>query len=49
VVARERQGRRVVYCALATEVPPVLAAAERLWEIARCGESCACSCCQEGG
>lgn len=48
LVARERRGRQVRYAALAPEVPPLLAAAERLWEIARCGESCACSCCQEG-
>jgi ArsR family transcriptional regulator, cadmium/lead-responsive transcriptional repressor len=49
LVARERRGRQVVYCALAPELPSLMAAAEGLWEIARCGESCTCSCCQEGG
>ena len=48
LVSRERRGRQVLYAALVPEVPPLLIAAERLWEIARCGESCACSCCQEG-
>jgi DNA-binding transcriptional ArsR family regulator len=49
LAARERRGRQIVYSALVPEVPPLLAAAERVWEIARCGESCACSCCQERG
>jgi ArsR family transcriptional regulator, cadmium/lead-responsive transcriptional repressor len=49
LVARERRGRQVLFTVRAPEVPPLLIAAERLWEIARCGESCACSCCQERG
>jgi ArsR family transcriptional regulator, cadmium/lead-responsive transcriptional repressor len=48
LATRERRGRQIIYTALAPEVPPLLDAAERLWEIARCGESCACPCCQEG-
>ena len=47
LAARERRGRRIFYSALVPEVPSLLAAAERLWEITRCGESCACPCCQE--
>jgi DNA-binding transcriptional ArsR family regulator len=49
LVARERDGRLVRYAALCPDVPPLLDAAERLWEITRCGESCSCSCCAEGG
>lgn len=49
LAARERRGRQIIYTALVPEVPPLLAAAERLWEIARCGESCTCPCCQERG
>ncbi|MDX6646767.1 MAG: hypothetical protein QOK40_2494 [Miltoncostaeaceae bacterium] len=49
VVLRERRGRRVVYAALSPELPPLIRAAEGLWEIARCGERCSCSCCLEGG
>ncbi len=49
LVAREREGRLVRHAALCPEVPPLLDAAERLWEIARCGDSCSCSCCGEGG
>jgi DNA-binding transcriptional ArsR family regulator len=49
LVARERDGRLVRYAALRPEVPPFLEAAERLWEVARCGDSCSCSCCVEGG
>jgi ArsR family transcriptional regulator, cadmium/lead-responsive transcriptional repressor len=48
LVNRQRRGRRVVYAALVPEVPPLLAAAEGLWQIARCGERCTCTCCQEG-
>lgn len=49
LVAREREGRLVRYAVVSGDVPPVLAAAERLWETARCRESCSCSCCAEGG
>jgi DNA-binding transcriptional ArsR family regulator len=49
LATRERRGRQMLYAALVPEVPPLLAAAERLWEISRCGERCACTCCQEGG
>ena len=49
LVARERDGRLVRYAVVSADVPPLLTAAERLWETARCGESCSCSCCAEGG
>ncbi len=49
LVARERDGRLVRYAATCPEVPPLLDAAGRLWEVARCGESCSCSCCAERG
>ncbi|HSJ73040.1 MAG TPA: metalloregulator ArsR/SmtB family transcription factor [Miltoncostaeaceae bacterium] len=49
LASRERRGRKMLYTALAPEVPPLLAAGERVWEIARCGERCTCTCCQEGG
>lgn len=49
LVARERDGRLVRYAVVSGDVPPLLAAAEHLWETARCGESCSCSCCAEGG
>ena len=49
LVERERDGRLVRYAVASDDVPPLLTAAERLWETARCGESCSCSCCAEGG
>lgn len=49
LVARKRDGRLVRYAAPCPDVPPLLDAAEVLWQVARCGESCSCSCCAEGG
>lgn len=49
ILRRERRGRQVHYALASPEVAALLGAAERLWELARCGESCPCTCCQEGG
>jgi DNA-binding transcriptional ArsR family regulator len=47
LVARERLGRHVRY-SLSPEVAPLLEAAERVWTLRRCGDSCPCPYCQEG-
>lgn len=46
VVGTQRVGRPTAR--LASEWSVLLFAAERLWEIARCDESCTRSSCQEG-
>jgi ArsR family transcriptional regulator len=49
LLSRERQGRRITYAVVDPQVPPLLEAAEQVWQVARCGESCSCSCCEERG
>jgi len=49
LVERDRQGRRVTYALCRPEVGLLLDAAEQVWRVARCGESCSCSCCMERG
>jgi DNA-binding transcriptional ArsR family regulator len=47
LVSRERQGRQVVYAVCDPHLAPLLGAAEEVWQVARCGESCSCACCDE--
>jgi len=47
LVGRERVGRRVTYAVADPQIAPLLDAAEQVWQVARCGESCSCSCCND--
>jgi len=47
LVSRERHGRQVTYAVADPSLGPLLDAADQVWQVARCGESCCCPSCDE--